>query len=245
MAILRIASRTMAESLLVLLIVGISSQASAQSTQPSNRTETPLDHVRAGSVADRAPGLWIRDALAYYSKRHQEMINPPGPINADVPEPSAMSQVAQAFSEGLIKLVQEVVQAWIATLPSDGILASLMDSDGDGIRNRFDNCVSVANPAQTDTDDDGLGDACDPDGDDDGILDDDDNCPLVVNIDQADTDGDGVGQACDNCPTVANPLQTDADNDGVGNACDNCPNVSNPDQADSDSDGTGDACETS
>jgi hypothetical protein len=36
----------------------------------------------------------------------------------------------------------------------------LNDADGDGIRDERDDCPSVANPAQTDTDEDGIGDAC-------------------------------------------------------------------------------------
>ncbi len=36
-----------------------------------------------------------------------------------------------------------------------------LDGDGDGITDVDDNCVSVANPDQVDTDTDGLGDACD------------------------------------------------------------------------------------
>jgi len=71
------------------------------------------------------------------------------------------------------------------------------DDDGDGVVNAVDNCP-VPNPDQTDTDGDGLGDACDNDDDGDGILDAIDNCPLVPNEDQNDRDGDGIGDACDN-----------------------------------------------
>jgi hypothetical protein len=115
----------------------------------------------------------------------------------------------------------------------------------------------------TDTDGDGIGDACDPDDDNDGVLDAADNCPNTANPDQEDVDSDGVGDACDdcpndpdndadgdgvcgdidNCPTVSNPGQGDTDGDGVGDTCDNCPTASNPGQADSDGDGFGDACE--
>ncbi len=41
------------------------------------------------------------------------------------------------------------------------------DADGDGITDDADNCRNVANADQIDTDDDGLGDACDPDHDGD------------------------------------------------------------------------------
>jgi hypothetical protein len=41
------------------------------------------------------------------------------------------------------------------------IVCSGSDVDGDGVLNDADNCPFVANPAQTDTDLDGLGDACD------------------------------------------------------------------------------------
>ena len=107
------------------------------------------------------------------------------------------------------------------------------DTDGDGISDAADNCPSVANPDQLNTDGDSLGNACDPDDDNDGVGDAADNCALVPNADQADTDGDGQGNACD----------ADDDNDGVGDATDNCALVANPTQLDTDGDGQGDACD--
>jgi hypothetical protein len=130
------------------------------------------------------------------------------------------------------------------------------DLDGDGVCELVDNCPSIANADQTDTDGDGAGDACDSDDDDDGILDGSDNCPLVSNTDQADNDSDGLGDPCDpdddddlvldvddNCPLVYNDTQADDDADDIGNACDNCPAIANVDQLDTDLDGEGDACD--
>ncbi len=127
------------------------------------------------------------------------------------------------------------------------------DQDEDGVVDFLDNCPSIPNPDQMDTDGDGTGNACDTctDTDRDGFGDpgfpintcSTDNCPGIANGDQLDADGDGLGDLCDAC--------SDADGDGLGyptvpaSTCppDNCPTVPNPTQADTDGDEVGDACD--
>ena len=58
----------------------------------------------------------------------------------------------------------------------------VLDSDKDGIYNGIDNCISVANPDQVNTDNDEYGDACDEDDDNDTVLDIDDCAPTNPEI---------------------------------------------------------------
>ena len=70
-------------------------------------------------------------------------------------------------------------------------------SMGDGVLDSDDNCPAVCNVAQTDTDGDGIGDACETSEDWDFDLAQDvvDNCPTFFNFVQDDSDGDGLGDA--------------------------------------------------
>jgi choice-of-anchor B domain-containing protein len=82
----------------------------------------------------------------------------------------------------------------------------LIDTDDDGFADNIDNCPNIFNPNQEDSNNNGIGDACEEiileDTDNDGVLDDVDNCPLVPNPNQEDSDNDGIGDECDDLITL-------------------------------------------
>ncbi|MBY0422265.1 MAG: thrombospondin type 3 repeat-containing protein, partial [Parvularculaceae bacterium] len=115
----------------------------------------------------------------------------------------------------------------------DGVVDSAeTDRDNDGVGDATDNCRQTPNAGQTNVDGDALGDACDPDMDNDALLNAQDNCPFNANPDQSDWNKDGVGDAC-----------SDSDFDRVFDSVDNCRFKPNADQRDKDGDGFGDACD--
>lgn len=100
------------------------------------------------------------------------------------------------------------------------------DSDGDGIQDSEDACPNEAGPAELN--------GC-PDSDGDGVPDKDDACPNEAGPASLngcpDSDGDGIADKDDQCPNEAGPAENngcpwpDSDGDGVLDKDDECPNV--------------------
>ncbi len=128
-----------------------------------------------------------------------------------------------------------------------------VDTDGDGIYDKDDNCPKEKGTKEfkgcPDTDGDKIidkDDACPetpglvafggcPDTDGDGIADKDDACPEIAGLKILkgcpDTDGDGITDAADKCPKVKGPKENegcpwpDTDGDGVLDKDDKCVDV--------------------
>ena len=121
------------------------------------------------------------------------------------------------------------------------------DSDGDGIEDSIDNCPTVANPSQTNTDGDSEGDACDANDDNDARDDSSDCSPLDNTKWQngtfyADGDGDTVRDTTSG-QTICYGSTTPSGFTSNTNGPDNCVGTPNVSQTNTDGDSEGDACD--
>lgn len=119
-------------------------------------------------------------------------------------------------------------------------LGAPLDSDGDGVPDRLDQCPGTPKGAKVDSR------GCPIDSDGDGVFDGLDQCPNTpagVKVDTKgcpiDSDGDGVPDYLDKCPNTPAGVKvdkdgcpTDRDGDGVPDYLDKCPDVPAPGTAD-------------
>ncbi len=120
----------------------------------------------------------------------------------------------------------------VNTDTTPGCIDAGNDADNDGVADEDDNCPAIANNDQLDTDDDGTGDACDPDDDNDMVPDAQDGQP-TDRFACRDLDGDG----CDDCTSGIE----DASNDGLDTDSDG---ICNTGDADDDNDTVLDGTDT-
>ncbi len=132
-------------------------------------------------------------------------------------------------SFGIAGVIGKKKEPKIITLPPPPPPAPI-DTDGDGIFDDKDKCITVPGVAKYD--------GCPvPDTDKDGLNDDDDKCPAVPGLARyqgcpiPDSDKDGINDEEDKCPQVAGVARyqgcpvPDTDGDGVNDEEDKCPNL--------------------
>lgn len=85
---------------------------------------------------------------------------------------------------------------WDSMVWGQDVWAVVVDTDRDGVSDSQDNCPGYGNAGQSDLDNDGRGDACDPDADGDGLTKQQEQAHGTDPLDP-DTDGDGINDGAE------------------------------------------------
>ncbi len=148
--------------------------------------------------ADGAVGTEF-DVWVAYSSDNGATWTEPAPLNTNAHTDTGDDYSPQVAADGR----GNWVAAWYSNDSLGGTVATdddiltarfaLPDCNGNGVGDGQD----IADGTSTDCNSNGVPDDCETDSDTDGVIDACDNCPEILNADQADTDADGVGDACE------------------------------------------------
>jgi hypothetical protein len=162
-------------------------------------TKVKFDVVIHNDGPDDEFTVSVADELGYLSSDSSKDVTISEDEEVTIPVTLTIGEDAEtpAIDETMISVTSQTEESryTFATTRTE-ILRTLKD-DGDLVPAELDNCPDEANDDQIDSDDDGIGDACDQDLDGDGVTNDIDNCPKDPNAIQKDGDNDGIGDACD------------------------------------------------
>ena len=125
-------------------------------------------------------GAGIKDYTVFVSEDS-------GPFKAWLPR-TTLNSASFAGEDGVTYAFYAVARDYAGNVETDAqgadtsttVVCNGVDSDGDTVVNCVDNCPLVQNVDQEDTDNDGMGNVCDPDDDGDGAPDGADCAPLDV-----------------------------------------------------------------
>lgn len=147
--------------------------------------------VEAGTLV--ADGKWRNYSASLVGKNSEFLKNPSYTGFTFYP-----SNLAAESPDGTTPAIEiEFIRiSNVGSAADSDTMCDLETPQPDGWVDSEDNCKDAYNPDQADSNDDGIGDACE------------------------DFDGDAIMNLCDNCPTLTNSRQKDSNNDGFGDVCD-------------------------
>src|SRR4051812_18717929 len=132
----------------------------------------------AGGCGQNTPCSWSAIVAAFPNATIREGASC-GPGGVVAPCPGSLGVNQGSFNSGIVSNADALYESVGGSKTTFNLELAPPDGDGDGVPDSTDNCPSVANGDQTDSDSDGAGNACDSDDDNDGVPDTSDDCSTV------------------------------------------------------------------